>query len=444
MICGKPNIVFLGFVLLFTVASFSYSYAQNNIEAGKQKVKALEEDIRFLDKQIELTQQQHKNTLNGLVLLQKKVSSRKTLLEELDGQIRIQTNGIGAMEQRIRVLGQRLDTLEFYYKRLIRNAYKNRDSRTWFMYILASSSIEQGYRRVNYLKNYSRSINRQTEKIKLARQELFSEKDSLSKLRTNNLLMQQMKEKEYQNFLKEEQKSKTYAKTLAGKQKEFKTQLAQKKREAEKLNQEVERMIAEAIRQEQIRQEKIRQEKLRQEKIRKEKEQQAATTVAENKVAPPVEQPSSVPVKEADPEPALQLSGDFASNKGKLPWPVSRGVIIESFGEHNHPTLPNVKLPFNNGVNISAEGNSAVKAVFSGIVKQIIAMPGYNQCILVQHGSFFTFYCKLDKVLVKVGDTLQAGEVLGNLEDDNNTAVLHFELWNGTTKQNPEFWLKKQ
>ena len=138
-----------------------------------------------------------------------------------------------------------------------------------------------------------------------------------------------------------------------------------------------------------------------------------------------------------------KLSGSFSLNKGKLPFPVAQGVVVEQFGIHPHPTLKNVKLPFNNGINISTKPGSGVKAVFDGVVKQVIAIPGYNQCVLVQHGQYFTFYCKLAKVTVKVGDKVSTGETLGNLESGGSTATLHFELWNGTTKQNPELWLKK-
>ena len=138
-----------------------------------------------------------------------------------------------------------------------------------------------------------------------------------------------------------------------------------------------------------------------------------------------------------------RLSGSFSLNKGKLPYPVSSGVIVEQFGEHPHPTLKNVKLPFNNGINISTRPGSTVKVVFDGVVKQVIAVPGYNQCVLVQHGQYFTFYCKLAKVSVKVGDKLSTGATIGTLETGSSTATLHFELWNGTTKQNPEHWLKK-
>lgn len=413
--------------MLAALATPAGSFAQT-IEAQKKKVQRIEEDIRFLDKQIELTRQQQKNTLDELVLLQRKVTSRKRLLDELDNEIKIQGNRIDSLSGEIKHLGNRLDTLSFYYEHLVRNAYKNRDTRTWFMYILASNNVEQGYRRLIYLKNYSRSINKQVVKIQQTREEIISRKEKLTGLKAENLKIQQAREKEYLGLTKEEQHSRIYSKALANKQKEYKTQLAQKKKEADRLNKEVEKMIAEAIRQEQLRKQKEEEARLAANKKNAQPRQ-------ENKAAQPPKSPSGTNIK---------LSGDFSANKGKLPWPVEQGVIIESFGEHNHPTLPNVKLPFNNGVNISAPKGSPVKVVFDGTVKQIIAMPGYNQCILVQHGGYFTFYCKLDKVEVKIGDTVRVGDILGNLDDSRNTAVLHFELWNGTTKQNPEFWLKSK
>lgn len=423
----KINTIFFYTVFtIFTVISQT-SYAQT-IEAQKEKVKRIEKDIQFLDKQIELTQSKQKSTLDGLVLLQNKVAGRKKLLLELDKEINIQNNEINSKTNNIRALEKRLDTLKYYYSHLVMNTYKNRDRRTWFMYILASKNIEQGYRRWSYLKNYSKSINKQVVKIQETKQEIIAQKEKLTQLKAENIKIQQAREKEYLGLTKEEQYSRTYSKSLANKQKEYRTQLAKKKQEAEKLNKQVEQMIAQAI----------RQEAIRQEELRKQKEKDAAKLANNTTDKTPVKA-APTPVVTAD----IKLSGDFAANKGKLPWPVAQGVIIESFGEHNHPTLPNVKMPFNNGINISTAKNSDVKAIFDGIVKQIIVMPGYNQCILVQHGTYFTFYCKLDNVLVKVGDNIKTGTLLGNLEDNQSTSVLHFELWNGTTKQNPEYWLKK-
>ena len=137
-------------------------------------------------------------------------------------------------------------------------------------------------------------------------------------------------------------------------------------------------------------------------------------------------------------EQEIKLSNEFSANKGKLPWPLDRYVVVEEFGQHPHPVLKNVKLPFNNGINLSAANRSPVKAVFNGTVKQIIIIPGYSHCVLVQHGTYFTFYCKLGRVSVKVGEKISTGAVIGTLEEE----ILHFELWQGTTKQNPRNWLR--
>ncbi|MEZ7954500.1 MAG: M23 family metallopeptidase [Bacteroidales bacterium] len=139
-----------------------------------------------------------------------------------------------------------------------------------------------------------------------------------------------------------------------------------------------------------------------------------------------------------------KLSDNFELNKGKLPWPVKRGAVVEEFGQHNHPVFKNVKLPFNNGVNIATDKGAEVYCVFDGVVKQVLVMPGYNQCVLVQHGSFYTFYCKLDRVTVKAGEKLKTGQGIGLLAAaDENGSVIHFQLWHGTNKQNPELWISR-
>ena len=132
----------------------------------------------------------------------------------------------------------------------------------------------------------------------------------------------------------------------------------------------------------------------------------------------------------------------FEKNKGKLPWPVRQGTITEHFGIHRHPVYKNLKLPECNGVTFTTGRAEEVFSVFDGVVKQIVVMPGYDQCVLIQHGTYFTFYCKLGKVAVKSGQTISRGQKIGTLEPETkNSSSLHFQIWNGTVKQNPENWL---
>ena len=104
----------------------------------------------------------------------------------------------------------------------------------------------------------------------------------------------------------------------------------------------------------------------------------------------------------------------------------------------------NIKLPENNGITISTDKGAEVHCIFEGTVKQIVVMPGYGQCVLVQHGEYFTFYCNLRKITVKAGQKISTGQVLGYLESDGRNSSIHFQIWKGTQKQNPESWLRHQ
>ena len=394
------------------------------IEDRREKIKSLEADIDYLDKQILSTQKKQKNTMDELVLVQRKIANRKKLLAELDVEIKAQTREMTNIQKNISVLARRLDTLEYYYRNMVHNAYKHRDTKVWFMYILASESMDQGYRRWSYLKNYSRTINGQAEKIRELKEERTVQLKKLEQLKSNNLKQQKLRTAEYNKLAKEEQQSRAVAQSLKKKQSQYKSQLNRKKQEASRLAKEVERMIAAEIK---------RQQEL----------ERKAKQIKEHNKADPQKQQDIGRVDFEEYTANTKLSGSFSLNKGKLPYPVAQGVVVEQFGVHPHPTLKNVNLPFNNGINISTKPGSSVRVVFDGVVKQVIAIPGYNQCVLVQHGQYFTFYCKLAKVGVKVGDKLSTGNAIGTLESGGSTAILHFELWNGTNKQNPELWLKK-
>ena len=137
----------------------------------------------------------------------------------------------------------------------------------------------------------------------------------------------------------------------------------------------------------------------------------------------------------------IKLDAEFAKNKGKLPWPAD-GAVTDHFGQHYHPVFKSVKLPFNNGITISMAKGAAVQAVFDGVVKQIVVMPGYNKCVLVQHGNYFSFYCKLESAVVKPGDKIKTGDIIGTVDTIDGATQLHFQIWKGTTPQDPEKWLR--
>lgn len=398
-------------VLASVLLSASVSFAQTDrIESKKNEITKINKDIEFLDKQIEQTGKRRKNTLTELSLYQKKAQTRKKLIDRLEADIKEQNDLISQKNSELKDMMDRLETLKWNYARMIRKAYVNRDNRTWFMFILASSDIEQGYRRWSYLKNYSKALNEQGTKIKAARERIEKEREEIAEMKEANLRSQQEQTKEYNKLQQEEKKSRALANSLSKRQKQLQAQLKEKRKQAERLNKEVEKMIAEAI---------------------------AAQKKAAKKDGTGGKQYAATPESQ-------KLSGEFEGNRGRLPWPVKMGIVTEKFGVNRHPTLKNVNMPFNNGINISAPRGCQVFSVFDGVVKQILFIPGYKNCVLVEHGKYFTFYCKLGKVQVKSGQKVSTGDLIGALDSSEESSELHFELWNGTQKQNPESWLKSR
>jgi septal ring factor EnvC (AmiA/AmiB activator) len=220
-------------------------------------------------------------------------------------------------------------------------------------------------------------------------------------MKLSSLKVQSQKSQEFKRLQTDEQGAKRTISQLSQKEKEFRSQLNAKRREVERLNNEIERILSAAVKAK-----------------------------------------SSPTYKESTAD--RQLSDKFEQNRGRLPWPVKRGAIVEEFGQHSHPVFKNIKLPFNNGVNIETDLHAEVFSVFDGVVKQVLVMPGYNQCVLIQHGNYYTFYTKLDKVNVRSGESVKTGQSLGKLApSDENSSVIHFQLWNGMVKQNPESWISR-
>jgi septal ring factor EnvC (AmiA/AmiB activator) len=379
-------------LLALTLVSMN---AQTNDQRAERK-KKIEQEISLIDNQLKSNREAQKATTGKLTLIQKKITSRKALLQEMDGQIDDYGRQIDSKQEEIGELQAERDTLQKYYDRLIYSAYKNRDPRIWFMYVVGSKSAAQGFRRFGYLKGLSDDMRDQAEAIVSKQAQLDSEKRSLENLQANASGVRTRRQSEYDTMLRDEEQSQKMSRQLKDDETKYKRQIADKQKEIKRLDDEIARVVR---------------------SVMKKDKQDNKTDMA--------------------------LSGKFGQNRGKLPWPVRNGVVIEKFGQHNSTVFKNVKMPFNNGVNILAAPAAEVDCVFDGTVKQILVMPGYNQCVLVQHGSYFTFYCRLSQVNVKNGQVLRTGEKIGTLgTNDDGQPVLHFQIWNGTDKQNPEEWLR--
>ena len=385
-------------VVLLWLAAAGSSYAQDTRQQEARKAK-LEKEIAIIDKQLAENASKSNVMLSNLTLIRKKVANRKSMVEESDRQIKKFSDDIYLKQRQINKMQARVDTLTNHYSRLIVSAYKNRDSRIWYMYMLASENLGQAFRRYSYFKNLSNQMNDEARKIKAAQEELIKEREALAALKKEAQVLKNERVKELEVLRSEEAQADKIVKNLQKNKKTYQAQLASKKKEINALNREIERIVAAAMK-----------------------------------------TPSGKSTKKQEPI-DYKLAEEFSKNKGKLPWPVD-GPVVGRFGRHFHPVFKNLELPPNNGVDIAVNKNADIKSVFKGVVKQVFVMPGYNQCVLICHGNYFTFYCKLKTVNVKAGDKVGTGEVIGKADTINGETQLHFEVWQNTKPQNPETWLR--
>ena len=388
----------ISFISLALLSASLVSYAQDT-KAQREKKARLEREIAIIDEQLADNAKRSNSMLSNLTLIRKKISNRKSLVEESDRQIRKYSDEIYLKQRQINRLQARVDTLKDHYSRLVVSAYKNRDSRIWYMYMLSSESLGQAFRRYSYFKNLSSQMNDEARKIKAAQDELVVEKEKLAALKNEAQVVKKERVKDLESLKAEEAQADKVVKNLQKNRKTYQKQLASKKKQIDALNREIERIVAEAMK-----------------------------------------KPGSGGKKQ---EPVdYKLAEEFSKNKGKLPWPLD-GPVVGRFGRQFHPVFRNLELPPNNGIDIAVAKGSDVKTVFKGVVKQVFVMPGYNQCVLIRHGNYFTFYCKLKTVSVKAGDKVSTGDVIGMVDTINGETQLHFEVWQNTKPQNPETWLRK-
>lgn len=374
--------------------SFSSAVAQNTRTQEARKAK-LEREIAIIDRQLKENASKSSSMLADLELIRKKVSNRKELVAESDRQIKQYNNDIYLAQVKINRMQARIDTLTVHYGRLVRSAYKNRDTRIWYMYMLASDNLGQAFRRMGYFRNLSAQMKSEAQKIRQMQEDLETQKSELYGMKREAEKVKRVRVGELESLRVDEKTADGVVRQLQKDKKKYQNQLAAKKREVNALNVEIEKLVAAAM------------------KLRASKKTEVDT----------------------------KLDNAFANNKGKLPWPAD-GPIVGRFGKHFHPVYKNLELPPNNGVDIALSKGTKVRAVFDGVVKQVMVMPGFNQCVLVQHGNYFTLYCKLQSLNVSEGDSVKTSDVIGSVDTIGGQTQLHFEVWKGASPQNPEIWLK--
>lgn len=408
--------------LVLSALWVGHGYAQNKGVDNKKRQKELEAQRKKKEKEIEVTKQLLNQTataktksITQLRLLNKQISVREALIQTVAQELDGVDAQLESKKQEIEELKNGLKVRKEEYAEMVYLAYKKKRLFDPLTFVLSSRSFHQATRRISFIRSLSASRTLQMGLIRQAQENLELEVINLENIKVDKtqLLIKQQEEKQALETDKKE--GNALVSSLQKKEKDLRKQLEAHQKAAKKLNAEIDRIIREEI-----------------ERARKEEEERRKKAGGTEKTGTTLKM---------TPE-AAALSANFNSNKGKLPWPVETGSVIKGFGEHRHPTLANVKT-VNNGIDIVTNDGSQVRAVFQGEVRAIFSVPGMQNAVMVNHGEFFTVYTHLDVVHVKKGDKVSTKQNIGTVYKDPNEgkSIVHFELWQGNTKQDPESWL---
>ncbi|MFI3266392.1 MAG: peptidoglycan DD-metalloendopeptidase family protein [Rikenellaceae bacterium] len=380
------------------------------VGASSQTIESLQEDIRRAEAEIAQTNELLDKTRadqqvnqREIQLIKSRIDNRKKVIASLTSQMALINKKIKGNNTNIDKMGGELKDLKADYSKMIYSAYKNYKLNNYLLFLFSASDFNDITRRIFYIRRYNSMREEQAQKISSTTQELSKE---VSSLEAQSKQLEQTKQSRNKELASLSEDQKQYDATLS----KLKTQennlsatIRASQQQVEMLQNQIERIIAEQM-----------------------KKDQNTEYSDEYKAQ------------------FKMLSGQFDSNKGRLPIPVRNGIIIDHYGRHQHPTQSGLTVD-NKGVNYAAARNADIQSVFDGEVTNVFFFQGLNNSVMVRHGSYLTVYSNLQTVAVKTGDTVKAGQLLGRLSssDDSNDHVLHFEIWHETTNLNPEDWIKK-
>jgi len=395
----------LGIILILWVIGFAgEGLCQTRKDLEKERAKAMRE-IELTNILLGRTEKSRKQSLNQLIILNRKIDRRKKYVNSLEQEIVIVNKKIEENKWVMNCLENDLIKIKKEYEKIIIGSYKKSKNQENVIYILASKNYGQAYRRIKYYQQYAAYRRKQAKKI----------------IAINNVL--DIKEIELE------------------KEREIKQELLSiRKTEKERLNVEKDnknKMVITLGKKEKV----LRNEIKIRERISRELEKEIAGIIAEERKR---ERERGSGVMKLTPE-EESIAINFSSNKGKLPWPTERGVIVEKFGEHKHPVLKNVKIT-NNGIDIATIERGEIRAIFDGEVRKIVAIKGANSTVLIKHGNFFSVYQNLIEVSVKKGEKVKTKQKIGIVYSDRDSErdnVVHLEIWENNVKMNPEVWITK-
>lgn len=389
----------LGSVILLCVAGFVSAQTMNELEQQRMNIiHQIEETSKILGK----TTKEKQTTLTDLKAIDRQMEKRKDLIVNFNQEILKAESDIKEIQHKTESLEKSMEQLQEKYRDLLQALYRSKKTENKWVKILSANGLNDAFKKWRYVKQFENYVLAQLDNVNSKQRILNSKKQEIQEVREGKARFLE-DERSHQEILEQEKRTKAkILNNLKGDENELKATLSKQRKNRERLNSEIERIIL-----------------LEFERSKREKEEEPAAEI----------------------EKIETLSRNFSDNRGKLPSPMAKGFVSSKFGRQAHPTLKGIYIA-NNGIDLTSGTNKNVTAVFEGDVVGVETLSGYGVMVIIQHGEFYTVYSKLSAVNVQKGDAVKTGDSIGEALSHDNGYQLHFEIWKNKTKQNPQHWIK--
>lgn len=390
---------------------------QEKLEARKAQI---QKEIQENKKLLESVKNKEKTATTQLILQQQKIGLKQKLISTTEKQTKLLSNDMYINQVEINRLKKDLARLREDYAALIQKSYKARSEQSRAMFLLSSESFLQAYKRAQYMKQYASYRRAQGEEIrqKSIDLDIYNQKLSIQKGQKDKLLAENQKEKVALEQEKKEQEK--IVQEIKKDKKQILADIKKKQQESKAIDRQIDKLIREAI------------------AAANKKTAVAAAKGKPGKATPKATSDTKIVLT---PESKV-IADNFRANKGKLPWPVEKGVVTLGYGNQAHPVYKSLEV-HNSGVEITTEAGSNARAVFGGEVSRVIVISPLNKAVMVQHGDYFTIYQNLSSVSVNKGDKVSMKQSLGKIRTSGDTGktVLKFIILQNTVYNNPQDWI---
>ena len=417
--------------LLICLTTVSVSAQIDKQKELEEKRQAILEEVKQINSLLFKTKKEEKSVLSQVEDLNQRISASENLIRVTNQQANLLTRNINDNIEKISALREELKVMKADYAEMVRKSYKSKNQQSRIMFLLSSQNFLQAYKRVQYMKQYAKFRKKQGEGIKAKTEELQKlNADLIEQKKTKQKLIAENEIAKAQ--LTEERKDQqALVATLKKDESKFASQIRTKQKQADEIDRQIDALIKAAIEEAN----RIAREKALAEE--KAKGNTTTSTSTKNVITKPAKTEEFALTAEEK-----TLAASFTNNKGKLPWPVEKGMVVKSFGKHQHPQFPNVTTN-SSGVEIATADNEQVRSIFEGQVMAIQIIKGANKVVFIQHGDYISVYSNLATVSVKKGDKVSTKQAIGTVAKSptEGRTVLKFYIYQNKTKINPADWI---